>query len=138
MEWRKILYVMPFLVIAVFVTIIAVRINRVFQEPQQQADASKGIDMDEPMNRPFRPVKIELFQPEYRFEVIGNDVTTGVGLQWVSMARTKGGQRMIFRALVGDPKRFPIERGKAVRLGYLHFWQNPGYEAVILVVLGIE
>lgn len=114
--------------------------TEVAREQLMPKDDSKVINMNELANRPYRPAKIELFQPEDTFEIVGMDVNKGTELHWVLVARnlkTKDGT--IFRALLGNPDAFgSIEHGKVVRLGLLQFWQNQNHWNEVLVVLGIE
>lgn len=111
-------------------------VQSVSKSVSSQADDMPDLTKDE--NRPYRPVKLELFQPEKHFEVVGTDVTAGVGLRWVLVARNREtGDGTIFRVLVGDSFG-PIERGRVVRIGIIRFWQNSGYQAETPTVLAIE
>lgn len=130
-------------VIIIVPAVIALILTRkpAVHEAQEIASAQveqQAIDLTKPGNQPYLPARMELFQPEMRFEIVGTDVTSGAGLRWVFVARNrKTEDGMIFRVLIGDSFG-PIERGRVVRLGQVHFWSNPGHVGDIVVVLAIE
>lgn len=136
MDWRKILYVMPFLVIATFVTIVAVRLIGTTHQAQEQVQTDvNGIDLTDIRNSPYRSVKTELSMPDSSFKVVGMDVTPGTQLHWVLLSR---GDSVSFRALIENSNVFGQIVGRKVRLGRVSYWHSMTYEGDLLIVLGIE